>query len=278
MPGRCLSGAAIQRLFRKNSKRSVPSPRIGIAASSFAAFQSILLRVMPEDRAAQQGLIETLAAGVAHEVRNPLNSLQINVGILEQELSETLLDRGAHAFVVLQKIAAEIKRLDDFVSEFLRFARPPRLNVDRVAIRPLLSDLAEFMAPECSKKGVSLRLEVRGPERAWLDGFQLKQSMLNLVLNALQATPAGGHIVARTSGDDTCLAVAVSDDGEGMAPETREKCFTPFFTTREGGTGLGLPLVRRIVEEHGGSVEVASAAGQGTTVSMLFPQRGRPGG
>jgi signal transduction histidine kinase len=220
----------------------------------------------------ESGLIETLAAGVAHEVRNPLNSVQINLSILEQELLELLPDRpDAHVFKVLGKIAGEVKRLDDFVSEFLRFARPPTLKLERVPVRPLLTDLAAFIAPECSKKGVSLDLDLRGPESALLDSFQLKQAILNLVLNALQATPRGGHVTVRTVGDESRLVVAVVDDGEGMGPQTRERAFTPFFTTRVEGTGLGLPLVRRIAEEHGGSVDISSAPGQGTTVSLVFP-------
>jgi signal transduction histidine kinase len=216
-------------------------------------------------------LIETLAAGVAHEVRNPLNSVQINLSILEQELTELTPDRHAHAFVVLAKIAAEIKRLDDFVSEFLRFARAPKLSIERHPVRGLLADLAAFITPECSKKGVSLTLELRGPDMARVDGFQLKQAALNLVLNALQATEPGGHVVLRTSGGSRGLEVSVADDGEGMSPETRRNALTPFFTTRGEGTGLGLPLVRRIVEQHGGSVEIASAPGEGTTVTMVFP-------
>ena len=219
----------------------------------------------------EPNLIETLAAGVAHEVRNPLNSLQINVGILEQELLELLPDRDAHVFAVLRKIAGEIKRLDDFVSEFLRFTRPPKLNVERLPVRPLLTDLVAFITPECSKKGVALDVDLCGPDTAWVDGFQLKQAILNLILNALQATPTGGHVVVRTSGDNRRLVVAVRDDGEGMSAETREKVFTPFFTTREEGTGLGLPLVRRIVEQHGGSVEISSTPGEGTTVTLVFP-------
>jgi signal transduction histidine kinase len=217
------------------------------------------------------GLIETLAAGVAHEVRNPLNSVQINLSILRQELSELVSDERAHVFTVLEKIAGEIKRLDDFISEFLRFTRPPTLNRERLPVRALLEDLAAFMAPECSQKQVALSLELGGPETALVDGFQLKQAVLNLVLNALHATPAGGHVVLRTAGDERCLEVSVRDDGEGMSPETRERAFTPFFTTREGGTGLGLPLVRRIVEQHGGSVEVSTAPGEGTLVSLAFP-------
>jgi signal transduction histidine kinase len=225
---------------------------------------------MGSDSSEESRLIETLAAGVAHEVRNPLNSVQINLGILEHELLELMPDRDAHAFHLLEKIASEVKHLDDFVSEFLRFARPPRLKVERVPVGPLLADLVAFMAPECSKKGVALELDLRGPDAACIDGFQFKQAVLNLVLNALQATPAGGHVAVRTSGDDARLVVGVSDDGAGMTPETLGKCFTPFFTTREEGTGLGLPLVRRIVEQHGGSVDVTSRPGKGTTVTMLF--------
>jgi signal transduction histidine kinase len=220
----------------------------------------------------EPGLIGTLAAGVAHEVRNPLNSVQINLKILEQELVELLPGRReAHVFEVLRKIASEIKRLDDFVSEFLRFARPPTLARERITIAPLIDELAAFLAPECSKKGVALELELHGPESALVDGFQLKQAVLNLVLNALRANADGGRVTVRTAGDAGCLVVAVVDDGEGMSPEVREKALTPFFTTREEGTGLGLPLVRRIAEQHGGSVEISSEPGVGTTVTMTFP-------
>ena len=229
---------------------------------------------MSEGGRAEPALIEALAAGVAHEVRNPLNSLQINLTILEQELVELLPDRQAHAFALLAKITGEIKRLDDFVSEFLRFARAPRLCVEHLPIRSLLTDLSAFIAPECSQKGVTLSLEPGGPERAWVDGFQLKQAVLNLVLNALQATSAGGRVVIRTGGDAERFTVAVRDDGEGMPAEVRERAFEPFFTTREAGTGLGLPIVRRVVEQHGGSVEIASAPGEGTTVTLVFPARG----
>jgi signal transduction histidine kinase len=226
---------------------------------------------MEAEPRAEVGLIETLAAGVAHEVRNPLNSVQINLSILEQELSELVVDRQAHVFAVLAKIAAEVKRLDDFVSEFLRFARPPRLNIERSPVRVLLADLAAFITPECSKKGVALSLDLGGPETAYVDGYQLKQAVLNLLLNSLQATPAGGHVVLRAAGDTRRLEVSVTDDGEGMGPETRAKAFTPFFTTREEGTGLGLPLVRRIADQHGGSVDISSTPGGGTTVTIAFP-------
>ncbi len=99
-----------------------------------------------------RSLIETVAAGVAHEVRNPLNSVQINLRILEQELRKALPDESAHAFSLLGRIGAEIRRLDEFVAEFLRFARPPRLNLERQPLGPLLTELATFLRPECARR------------------------------------------------------------------------------------------------------------------------------
>src|SRR5512140_2098080 len=133
---------------------------------------------MTEPPAGESTLIETLAAGVAHEVRNPLNSVQINLSILEQELADLVPDRRGHAFEVLARIASEVKRLDDFVSEFLRFARLPPLDRQQVAIRPLLTDLAAFIAPECATKAVRLELQLGGPEAASVDRLQLKRAVL----------------------------------------------------------------------------------------------------
>jgi signal transduction histidine kinase len=204
-------------------------------------------------------LAESIAAGIAHEVRNPLNALQINLGILEQELSEIVPDRASHVFEVVAKIARELRSLDDFVTEFLRFARPPRLSLETVAMRSLLADLTTFIGPECGRKAVEA------------DGFQLKHAVLNLVLNALQATPSGGTIVIGVRGDAHELAVEVRDTGEGMTGDVLPRAFDAFFTTREGGTGLGLPITRRIVEAHGGTVAMRSREGEGTVATIWLP-------
>ena len=215
---------------------------------------------------------ESIAAGIAHEVRNPLNALQINLGILEQELSGIVPDRSSHVFEVMAKIARELRSLDDFVTEFLRFARPPRLSLETVAVRSLLADLTTFIGPECNRKGVALSLVVEGgPETVVADGFQLKHAVLNLVLNALQATPAGGTIVIGVRGDAHGLAIEVRDTGEGMTGEVLPRAFDAFFTTREGGTGLGLPITRRIVEAHGGSVAIRSREGEGSVATVSLP-------
>lgn len=219
-------------------------------------------------------LIEEVAAGIAHEVRNPLNALQINLQILEQELAELVPDRGAHVYEVLSKISKELSNLDNFVSEFLRFARPPRLKIERVPIRQLLADLVTFLEPAFNQKKVKLRLSVVAiPRLVLADSFQLKHAVLNLLLNALQATAPGGSVEIVTSKVDGSLAIEVRDSGEGIAPDKLNRVFDVFFTMREGGTGLGLPITRRIVEEHGGSLALDSTPGQGTIARIHLPLR-----
>jgi signal transduction histidine kinase len=217
-------------------------------------------------------LVEAIAAGIAHEVRNPLNALQINLGILEQEISEIVPDRGSHVFEVIGKIAGELRSLDNFVTEFLRFARPPRPALEPTAVRPLLADLVTFIGPECSRKGVSLSLKPGdGPETVMADPFQLKHAVLNLVLNALQATPAGGAVAIEAGDDAGALEIRVRDSGEGMAEDVLARVFEAFFTTREGGTGLGLPIARRIAEAHGGALALESRPGEGAVATLRLP-------
>jgi signal transduction histidine kinase len=216
--------------------------------------------------------VEVLAAGIAHEVRNPLNALQINVSILGQELAELLPDRQAHAFEVLAKISHELRCLDDFVTEFLRYARPTPPRRERVEVAQLVDDLAAFIGPECSRKGVSLsRLPGGQPLTALIDPLQVKHALLNLVLNALQSTPAGGRIEIEVGPSPQGLAIVIRDTGEGIPEELVGRAFELFWTTREGGTGLGLPIARRLVEAQGGKLELASVPGQGTTATITLP-------
>jgi signal transduction histidine kinase len=218
-------------------------------------------------------LVETIAAGIAHEVRNPLNALQINLSILEQELAELLpADRSSHVLELLGKITNELRNLDSFVAEFLRYARPSHLVLEATPVRSLLEDLTAFIRPECASKGVDLRLSSEnGPRTIVADSFQLKHAVLNLVLNALQATPPGGSIVIETAGDGRRLEIQVRDTGEGVEPGLEERAFEVFFTRREGGTGLGLPIARRIVESHGGTLLLARGAVAGTVATLSIP-------
>lgn len=227
------------------------------------------------DSTHERQLIETVAAGIAHEVRNPLNALQINLQILDQELRVLVPDRAAHVYAVLGKISREVSNLDNFVSEFLRYARPPRLKIERVPVHQLLADLVTFLGPQFAENEVALRLAVGpGPRLIPADSFQLKLAILNLLLNGLQATPPGGSVAISTGREAAGLVIEIRDSGEGIAADRLERVFDVFFTTREGGTGLGLPIARRIIDEHGGSLALTSAAGQGTTARILLPGSG----
>lgn len=218
--------------------------------------------------------MEAVAAGIAHEVRNPLNALQINLRILEGELHDLVPDRSTHVYSVLSKIANELASLDNFVAEFLRFARPPRLKLETLQVKALLANLTAFIEPEVVKKNVQLTLALeKGPAFIAADNFQLKHAVLNLVLNALQATASGGSITVQTGQEGDRLSIEIIDSGEGIAPEKLERVFDIFFTMREGGTGLGLPIARHIVEEHGGTLTLASEPGAGTTARILLPVR-----
>lgn len=219
-------------------------------------------------------LIETLAAGIAHEVRNPLNAVEINLGIVDQELQQLLPDRTLHVYKVLASIAAEVRSLDEFVTQFLRFARPPRLNAERTNVRSLLSDLVSFIAPQAAKRGIQLTAQLTdGPAMATIDSFQLKQAILNLVLNALDATSSGGSVEICTGGSPTRLSIEIRDSGEGITADVGKRMFEVFFTTREGGTGLGLPISRQIAESHGGTIEIRPRPG-GTVAILTLPVAG----
>jgi signal transduction histidine kinase len=223
------------------------------------------------------GFVQSVAAGIAHEVRNPLNALQINVRILEHELASVLPDRDAHAYQVLQTIASELSHLDRFVCEFLRYARPPQLRLERLALPQLLADLATFIGPECARQHVHLETEAApGLPTLVADGFQLKHALLNLVLNSLHATPRDGRITLSAVAEGAVVRLAVRDTGAGIDAAQLEQVFELFFTTREGGTGLGLPIARRIVEAHGGTLVIASRAGAGTTATLELPLAAPP--
>jgi signal transduction histidine kinase len=218
------------------------------------------------------GFIESVAAGIAHEVRNPLNALQINLRILEHELAPVLPDRDAHAYQVLRTIASELSSLDHFVCEFLRYARPPQLRLERIALPDVLADLATFIKPECDRKQVQLQIEASPAlPPVVADRFQLKHALLNLVLNSLRATPRQGTITMTAVVDGGRARLSVKDSGEGIAEDQLARVFELFFSTSEGGTGLGLPIARRIVEAHGGTLVLTSSVGLGTTATIELP-------
>jgi signal transduction histidine kinase len=219
--------------------------------------------------AARMAAIGHLSAGIAHEVRNPLSGIKGAMEILKTELDE---QHPKYCFVGI--IEKEISRLEALVTEFLRFARPPAPetapdNLNRVAL-----SVMELANKHLTNNRVRVGMELADDvPTSFIDSNQVKQVILNLILNAEQAMPDGGALTVSTRAEDGWLAVDVSDTGEGIPEERIEDIFSPFFTTRPGGTGLGLAVSRRIARAHGGDITVVSRRGQGTTFTVKLPIR-----
>lgn len=219
----------------------------------------------------------TLALGLAHEIRNPLNAAVLQLHVLGKEIERTVEGerRGAMRDRV-GIVVGEIKRLSRLLSEFLELSRPRGLSPEPIVLGDLVDAVVELHREEAAQRGV--RCERVGDERVVVSGDRekLKQALINLVVNAIDATPAGGGVRVGVKGAGTATLV-VEDDGAGIAEEDLARLFDPFFTTKAGGTGLGLSIVRRVIEQHGGEVQVRSVPGRGTTVQIELPARSAGG-
>ncbi len=232
---------------------------------------------MADAARANPPLSEDMAAGLAHEVRNQLNSLLLHLQILEQELEERNADVGAQARDRLHRMTRALEELDDFLSEFLRLAHPPPVVPEATALAPMLRELATFLEPEFAARGVTLETDLAGERDALrADVSQLKRAVLNLALNALAATPKGGRVAIETRRGEGATRITVRDTGIGIAPELVPHLFEPFVVGRPGGVGLGLPIASRIVEQHGGRIEVESQSGRGSEFTIVLPQTPQP--
>jgi signal transduction histidine kinase len=211
--------------------------------------------------------MQMMLAGIAHEVRNPLGGIELYAGLLRDELGAPAdADKLAH----LRKIEREVHRLSTIVSEFLEYARRPKPELKPEDLAGLLTEVRELTLAKAQPLGVEVGLAVE-PTRAACDSGQLRRALLNLTENAVQACPPGGRVTLGCVRRGAEVRITVHDAGAGIAADVLAKIWTPFYTTKQKGTGLGLAFVREIVRDHGGSVEVSSASGQGTTFTLTLP-------
>ncbi|MCC7241320.1 MAG: hypothetical protein IT180_05300 [Acidobacteria bacterium] len=212
-----------------------------------------------------------LTAGVAHEVKNPLNAMTIHLELLKQKLaSPDPASAARHADV----IGTEIRRLDDVVQGFLKFVRPEDVTLAPVKVQSVVSAVLEAVMPEADHAGITCEQACQDPQLA-IEGDEtlLRQAFLNLAQNAVQAMPRGGKLrIACGAGRDGRVEVRVQDTGEGIAPENLARIFDLYFTTKKRGSGIGLSLVFRTIQLHNGDIDVESTPGSGTTFVVKLPR------
>ncbi|MBT4139863.1 MAG: PAS domain S-box protein [Candidatus Latescibacteria bacterium] len=215
-----------------------------------------------------------LAASVAHDVRNPLGAIDIQLQLLGEDLEGVPDDLRLKLMRRLTIAQTEMKRMDRIVHNFLRFSRNPQLHLERLMLNDVVRHVFELVSPEARERNIELALELAGDMLA-IDGDedQLAQAVLNMTVNAFQAMEGGGTLVARTQMDleahQVCLVL--SDTGCGISDTERDRIFEFYYTTKDEGTGLGLSIVQRIIYQHGGHLDLSSRVGQGTTFYIYLP-------
>ena len=220
--------------------------------------------------------LQLLAAGVAHEIGNPLNSLTIHLQLLERRLRKLPEEQQETLLHPLEVAQEEIKRLDTIVTQFLRAIRPAPLHRAPQDLNSLVRDAAEFLQPELKSRNILLELDLAsGLPVLDLDQDQLKQAFYNIIKNASEAMKQGGMLKIRTSSDAEWVNITFSDTGGGMTQETMARVFEPYFTTKKTGSGLGLMITQRIVRAHGGEVVLESDPGRGLRLTIRLPRHDR---
>jgi len=241
---------------------------------------AIILRDITESRRSTEKTIESerfnaltlLAAGVAHEIGNPLNSLHIHLQLMERKvrrLDGKVKEELQEAIAISR---AEITRLDSIVTQFLQAIRPSKPILHPENVNSIVEEALRFFAPEIADRDIVVEPELR-PDLPLieLDRDQMKQAFYNVIKNSFEAMKRRGILRIRTDMDATHVNISFTDTGGGMSAESLSRVFEPYFTTKSSGSGLGLLIVRRIVREHGGEMAIESNEGKGLTLTIRLP-------
>jgi PAS domain S-box-containing protein len=221
-------------------------------------------------RSEELAALGELSAGIAHEIRNPLVAIKTSVGLLQDE---SALSEEGHQ--LLEVVAEETDQMAAIVEDFLQFARPKPPSLEEVNLNQVLRDVVKRYREVKQKKTVqwSENMDEKLP-LLWIDRYQIQQVITNLILNSLDALEQGGRLEIDSfleEGELSRVCFSVTDTGLGIQPECIHKIFQPFFSTKQKGTGMGLAICRRIIDQHGGEIRVESRAGEKTTFTVLLP-------
>jgi len=235
-----------------------------------------------EPSAADDARLGRLAAGLAHEIKNPLSTMSIHLALLEEELGKAALARdparaepNARERRYLKRLTTlkhELDHLRTIVEDFLRYARGGEINRSPGDLGALVREVLAFVQSEHEQLGVRHHVDLPvGLPLVMLDAAAFKQALTNLFANARQAMPMGGELIVQVTRRGNLAEVTVTDTGVGMSPDDLEHCFDVYYSTKKGGTGLGLSTVRRIVHEHDGTITAVSEEGRGTSFTITLP-------
>ena len=238
------------------------------------------------DSADQLAELSAIAGGLAHEIRNALSTLRMNLQLLDEDWGELEADPDPSPTTVARRsrtrisaVLKESQRLETILDDFLEFVRRRELKLSEVDLNELVADLVAFFRPQAERHGITLSVdESSSPILCPVDVGLLKQSLLNVLINAQQAldSMSTGHdkrIEVRVERDDAFCTVAIADTGPGIDAGNLNQIFQAYFTTRKGGSGLGLAMARRILRAHSGRIDVNSVRGEGTTFLFRLPVR-----
>lgn len=230
----------------------------------------------PAASADSERRLARIAGGLAHEIKNPLSTMAINLALLEEEFKKAAEEEGgARAGRILKRVGAlqrEVNRLEGILEDFLRYARGGEVNRAPLDLGEVVRDTMSFVESEDSLQGIRHHVDMPSSlPMVLLDKGLFQQALVNLFVNARQAMPEGGELIVQAQRMGNFVEVTVTDTGVGMEPEALERCFEIYWSNKKQGTGLGLPTVRRIVEEHEGTIEIVSDQGRGTSVRIVLP-------
>lgn len=250
---------------------------------SMAAAKETLKKPADDDSAAtvqrlmdQYAEIARLAGGLAHEIKNPLSTIRLNMELLAEDLEESQTPAQRRALKRVEVVRKECQRLQELLDGFLDYAKVRRLHLEPSDLNHQIEDVLEFFAPEAKAAGIEV-VRYLDPDlpSVMLDREAFRRALLNLVLNAKQAMSHGGQLTVRTATNGDTVAIYLIDTGTGVDDRTASKMFEAFFSTKPGGSGLGLPTTQKIIGGHGGRIGVESELGRGTqfTVELPIPAR-----
>jgi len=258
-----VAGLLIDRIRREREEHRRTAEELSRA---YDQLQTTFERLRLVDRLSALG---ALSAGMAHEIKNPLGSIMGSIEILESEVQEG--DAKREFVEILKK---EIQRLSEIVSNHLDLVRTGTPQRELHDLQGIVESVVELTNQQAAKQGVRLQVDAAGdPPRVMLDGQQVRQAVLNLVINAIQALPRGGQVRVRVEADAQHVRVVVEDDGPGLDEAMLRRAFEPFFTTKEGGTGLGLSIAFQIADQHGGDLRAENRAAGGARFCLELPVR-----